>query len=100
MKCPCGCPVDMHGDFGGHWDASNKTCKCYFRKYDAYRASQRAAAIAHLREFVENETWISTKGVRMPAPGTKAFSEFMAQIKFIVAAYRAIGVLPGKERKP
>jgi len=90
MNCPCGCKVEMHGDYGGHWNGEYTACRCSLRKYDALRLAQRAAAINHLRGLVSDYKNFWLDNIYM--------SSRWEVICAVADAYRAAGILP--ERKP
>lgn len=91
LRCvKCGYPCKEH---------SFVACPCELTQSESeIWATLRAAAIAHLREFVKSLRW-KEHGELYPCFGTMAFEEYVEKLWMVADAYRSIGVLP-KERKP
>lgn len=94
MNCPkCGHPITNHSYDGCHnFIGDDVGCECLLTEGDALKAAQRAAAIAHLRELAD--------ALQDMIPGWSNWKERMREIWMVADAYRAVGILPTRERKP
>lgn len=111
MNCQkCGHEVNEHGEGGcnhgwGPDDDAPYQCFCAISQIDAFRAAQRASAIAHLRNLgdLSRDWFVAYLKAKRAGQSGQALEMFLVARSYIfkinssVAAYRAVGIL---ERKP